>query len=580
MRWSRFFIPTMKEVPADAVASSHVLLIRAGLARQLAAGAYVYLPLGYRVIRKIEQIIREEMDRAGAIELFMPALAPAELWKQTGRYTAFGAPLIKLPSVPWRQDLVLSPTHEETITEIARTFLKSYKQLPINLYQIQTKFRDEERAKSGVLRTREFQMKDAYSFDADKAGLDRSYQKMYEAYCRIFDRAGLSYLIVEAESGPIGGDVSHEFMVLTDAGEDIVAMTEDGSYAANIERAEVAPLPDPGCETLDALREVHTPDMKSIEQVSAFLGCRPQDMIKTIVYLADGEPLVALVRGDHEVNESKLARAAGATSVEPADPETIRRVTGAEVGFAGPVGLDVRMIADQAVAVMHNAVTGANKTDYHLTGVNAGRDYEIRQVADIRVAAPGDRAPNGKPLVFKKCIEIGHVFKLGTKYSEAMGARFLDADGVSRPMIMGCYGIGVNRIMAAAMELHHDEAGLIWPMSIAPFHVLIVALDVRDEQVMQTAERLHDELEACGLDVLLDDRDVRAGPKFKDADLIGIPLRVTVGKRSLTQGFVEIKPRASDEVSKVPPEQACQQVRQRVEAALAELSGRPAPRPA
>ncbi len=573
MRWSQFFIPTMKEVPADAAAASHVLLIRAGLGRQLAAGAYIYLPLGYRVLRKVEQIIREEMNRAGAIELFMPALAPAELWKETGRYATFGAPLIRLPGAAWRQDFVLSPTHEETITEIARTFIKSYKQLPVNLYQIQTKFRDEERAKSGVLRTREFQMKDAYSFDADKAGLDLSYQKMYEAYCRVFDRAGLSYMIVEAESGPIGGDVSHEFMVVTDAGEDVVVMTGDGSYAANVERAEVAPLPDEGCDGPAKLKEVHTPNMKSIEQVSAFLACRPEDMIKTIVYLGDGEPLVALVRGDHEVNEAKLARAAGVSGVEPADPQTIRQVTGAEVGFAGPVGLKARMIVDQAVSVMHNAVTGANRTDYHVVGVNAGRDYQINEVADVRVAVPGDRAPSGDPLIFKKCIEIGHVFKLGTKYSEAMGATFLDGDGKARPMIMGCYGIGLNRIMAAAMELHHDEAGLIWPMSIAPFQVLIVALDVRDEEVMDVASRLHDELEASGIEVLLDDRDVRPGPKFKDADLIGIPLRVTVGKKSLKDGVVEIKARDSDELRRLLPSQACVAVEQRVRAALAAASG-------
>jgi len=527
-------------------------MLRSGMIRQIAAGAYAYLPIGYRVLQKVTEIVREEMNRAGAIELHMPAMHPVELWQETGRVEAMGDTLIHLPDQPWRRGTVLGPTHEEIVTEIARAYLKSYKQLPVTLYQIQTKFRDEQRPKSGVLRTREFLMKDAYSFDLDEAGLDVSYNKMYEAYCRIYERCGLPYLPVEAESGAMGGSASVEFMVATEAGEDVMVRAEDGSYLANVERAEPALLADPGCDEQQPVTEVHTPGHSTIEQVSEFLHCRPQDLIKTIIYEADGRPLVALVRGDHTINEGKLARAAGIGAVEPAGPELIRALTGAEVGFAGPVGLKARIITDQAVTVMHNAATGANKTDYHITGVNPGRDFEITEPADIRYPIEGDRAPNGAPLVFEKCIEVGHVFKLGTKYTDSMKAHVLDDNGKSVPMIMGCYGIGVNRIVAAAIEACHDEAGICWPLSVAPFAVEIVALDVRDDEVMATAGRLHDELEARGVEVLLDDRDARPGFKFKDADLVGIPLRVTVGKRGMAQGVVEIKWRTEDRAIKVP----------------------------
>ncbi len=568
MRWSEFFIPTSKQIPADAVVPSHILMIRAGLIRQLVAGAYIYLPLGYRVLRKAEQIVREEMNRAGAIELHMPAMHPVELWKESGRYEIMGDTLIHLPDQDWRSGTVLGPTHEEVVTDIVRGLVNSYKQLPINLYQIQTKFRDEKRPKSGVLRTREFLMKDAYSFDADMDGLNASYDKMYDAYCRIYERCGLPYISVEADSGAIGGDVSHEFMVPTDAGEDVLVRTEDGSYAANLERAEVAPLPDPGCDTQDQLREVPTPGLSSVEQVSKFLKCRPSDLIKTMIFDAGGQPLVGLVRGDQEVNEAKLRKVAGVDSLAPAGPKMIEELTGAAVGFAGPVGLDARIIADHGVTVMHNAVTGANKTDHHLTGVNPGRDFEIKEAADIRYAAEGDRAPNGQALQFQKCIEVGHVFKLGTKYSDAMKAHFLDNDGKSRPCVMGCYGIGVNRIMAAAIESHHDHAGIIWPMSIAPFHVLICCLDTADEHVRKTCERIHDELESRGIEVLLDDRPVRPGPKFKDADLIGIPVRITVGQKSLKDGLVEIKNRDADDVQKMPPDAVIDEACRRVKNAL------------
>lgn len=562
MKWTRFFIPTLKETPADATAPSHKLMLRAGLMRQIAAGAYAYLPLGYRTLRKIERIVREEMDRAGAVELFMPAMQPLELWQETKRDEAMGETLVRLTDKPFRRNTVLGPTHEEVVTDIVRAYVNSYKQLPVTLYQIQTKFRDEARPKSGVLRTREFQMKDAYSFNRDKACLDESYKRMYAAYCRIYERCGLPYVVVEAESGPIGGDASHEFMVVTDAGEDWLVRSEDGSYAANLERAEMAPLEaTQSAGAVEDVNEVHTPGSTTIEQVSALLKCKPSDMIKTLIYEADGDVVVALVRGDHELNEMKLRRHLGAGSLALAPPATIEKVTGAAVGFAGPVGLKgVRVIADQAVTIMQNAATGTNKTDYHITGVNPGRDFEITESADIRFAVEGDRAPNGSPLVFEKCIEVGHVFKLGTKYSEAMKAHVLDENGKSQPIIMGCYGIGLNRIMAAAIEAGHDDGGICWPISIAPFAAIIVALDVREEAVMQVANKLHDDLQAAGVDVLLDDRDARPGFKFKDADLIGIPLRITVGKRGIAEGVVEFKRRDGDEVEKLSPEDATRKV--------------------
>jgi len=573
MKWTKHFIPTTKETPADAAVPSHQLMIRAGLIRQVVAGAYSYLPLGYRSLRKVEAIVREEMNRAGAIELHMPAMHPIEWWEQTGRVTAMGDVLIRLggSADDWRSRTVLGPTHEEVITEIARAYLRSYKQLPLNLYQIQTKFRGEARPKSGVLRTREFLMKDAYSFHAAKegpGGLDETYQRMYDAYRAIFGRCGLPYVVVEAESGPIGGDASHEFMVPTDAGEDFLVQSEDGAYAANLERAEVAPLAGANDGASAPLSEVHTPGLSTIDEVSGFLKCRPAQMIKTIIYEVDGEALVALVRGDHEVNESKLARVASVASVAPAGPDLIRKVTGAEVGFAGPVGLSARVIADQAVTIVHDAVTGANKSDYHVTGVNPGRDFEIKERGDIRMAVEGDRAPNGSPLVFKKCIEVGHVFKLGTKYSQAMNATCLDADGKPFSMIMGCYGIGLNRIMAAAIEAFHDDNGISWPMAIAPHQVVICALDIREDAVTTLAGRLHDEMEAAGIDVLLDDRDQRPGFKFKDAELIGFPIRVTVGKRGLTEGVVEIQTRRTGEVRKVAPDRVVSTVRELVDSAI------------
>jgi len=585
MLWSKYFIPTVKETPADAVAPSHILAIRAGLVRQVAAGSYTYLPLGYRSLRKIENIVREEMDAAGAIELHMPALQPLSLWEQTGRADVMGEVLMHIKGSGWQASVVLGPTHEEVITETVRAYLNSYKQLPINLYQIQTKFRGEERAKSGMLRTREFLMKDAYSFDADLAGLDASYHKMYDAYCRIFQRCGLPYSPVEAESGPIGGDASHEFMVLTDAGEDFVAISEDGSYAANIERATraIPPLPaDPAPADMKPVHAVHTPCCPGIEDVCKFLGVRPNRMIKTLVYRFEPNSpdtkmgsgyVIICVRGDHDVNENKARRLCPGGTLTMGDIAQAEN-DGFAIGYVGPHIVnekDCTLIIDPDARAVANAVTGANQKDHHVTGLNWVRDVAAEKlgkaiVADVRNVVEGDIAPNGSGsrMLFRKAIEVGHVFKLGTKYSASMGATFLDENGKAREFIMGCYGIGVNRIMAAAIEAHHDADGICWPMSIAPFEVLVVALDVREESVMSVARRIHDELSAKGIEVLLDDRDARPGFKFKDADLIGIPIRITVGKKGLAEGAVELKMREGKEVVKLAPEAAIAEVTTRV----------------
>lgn len=594
MRWSQFFVPTTKETPRDATAPSHVLMLRAGLIRQLAAGIYIYLPLGYRTLRKVEAIVREEMDRAGAIELHMPVLQPLALWDETGRTAAMGDVLLRLSGPPgdWRPATVLGPTHEEVITEIARAYLSSYKQLPVNLYQIQTKFRGEARPKSGVLRTREFLMKDAYSFHADAQSLEEGYRRMYDAYCRIFRRCGLPYIVCEAESGAMGGDVSHEFMVLTPAGEDRVVQSANGDYAANLERATAAPAPQQ-TDPPRAPELVHTPGFGRVEEVCAFMGTEPRQMIKTLIYVAaatdtperQGRPLcvAAVVRGDHEINEHKLNKAAG-LMLELADPDTIERVTGAAVGFAGPQGLIDRvdrLIIDRDVTALRNAVSGANRTDYHVRNLNPGRDFPLQGervvVADIRNVVPGDLSPkgSGSPLAIRTAIEIGHIFKLGDKYSRAMNATFLTREGRQQPFIMGCYGIGLNRIVAAAIEAHHDPNGIIWPVSIAPFEVLILAIDPRDENVVRTADRIHDELHAAGIDVILDDRDERAGFKFKDADLIGVPIQIIVGRKSLQDGVVELKHRrqTDEEKQRLAPEQAVARAIEMIRDELAELGG-------
>jgi prolyl-tRNA synthetase len=551
----------MKETPEGAEIPSHVLMLRAGLVGQLMAGAYTYLPLGLRSLRKAERIVREEMDRAGAVELLMPALTPASLWERTGRLEAFGNVLMQF--TVFRQGkkvpLALGPTHEEVITDLVARHVSSYRQLPMTLYQIQTKFRNEERPRFGVLRTSEFIMKDAYSFDTSVEGLNRSYDAMYAAYCKIFDRCGLDYLAVEAESGPIGGDASHEFMVLADNGEDSIVHCKACGYAANLERAETGPraaTAETAPPALKPLTKLDTPNVGSIEQVSKLLKCKPEKMIKTLIYLADSQPVAVLIRGDHEANEGKIRRALRAQKLELAPPDVIQQVTRAPVGFAGPVGLaSVAVWADHDVRVMTNAVTGANEVDKHFVGVNLGRDYELpaERFADLRNAGAGDPCPRcGGTMELRHAIEIGHVFKLGTKYSAALDARFADANEQLQPIIMGCYGIGINRIIASLIETSHDQDGILWPMAIAPFEVVLTPLNVKETEVSDTAERLYQELLAAGVDVLIDDRDQRPGVKFKDADLIGIPLRVVVGGRSLKEGQLEIKWRWEAEARTIP----------------------------
>ncbi len=560
MRWTQTFIPTMKESPEGAEIPSHVLMLRAGLIQQVMAGAYTYLPLGLRSLKKAERIVREEMDKAGAVELLMPALSPISLWERTGRVEAFGNVLInfKVHRAGKQVHLALGPTHEEVITDLVSRHISSYRQMPITLYQVQNKFRNEERPRFGVLRTSEFLMKDAYSFDTNVESLGRSYDAMYEAYCRIFTRAGLKYLAVEAESGPIGGDASHEFMVVAENGEDVVVHCEATGYAANLERAETGPRgTEPATGDQKPVKKVNTPEASSIEAVSKLLKCKPSDMIKTLIYLADEKPLAVLIRGDHEANENKVRRAVGASSVELAPPDVITKVTGAPVGFAGPIGLkeEIPVWADYDVRAMGNMVTGANEGDMHYTGVNLGRDFSIEDdhFADLRNVEDGDPAPGGQgTLSLRHAIEVGHVFKLGTKYSEALGAKFLDDQEKQHPIIMGCYGIGVNRIIASLVETSHDDNGIIWPMSLAPYELLVTPLNVKSDEVMKVANSLHNDLQSAGVEVLMDDRDQRPGFKFKDADLIGIPLRVVVGERGLKEGQLEIKWRTESEASMLP----------------------------
>jgi prolyl-tRNA synthetase len=566
VRWSKTFIPTMKENPSDAEIPSHQLMLRAGLIRQLMAGAYTYLPLGWRSVRKAEQIVREEMDRAGAIELFMPALQPIDLFERTGRKEAFGNVLINfhVQRGHSKVHLALGPTHEEVITDLIGRHLNSYRQLPICVYQIQTKFRNEERPRFGVLRTSEFIMKDAYSFGTSLEQLNAVYDQMYRAYCRIFARCGLKFLAVEAESGPIGGDASHEFMVPANNGEDKIVHCAGCGYAANLERAETG-RSAPSLATAAnaaALQKVATPNAASIEQVSRLLKCAPAQMIKTLIYKADGKPAAVLIRGDHEANEAKIRRAVGAKAIELADEKTIREVTGAPVGFAGPVGIKCPIVADHDIPAIANAVTGANEADAHFTGVNVGRDYQLSATHDLRMALDGDACPKCKTkMKLVHGIEVGHVFKLGTKYSVSLAAEFLDEKEQRHPMIMGCYGIGVNRIVASLAETSFDDNGLIFPLSIAPYEVLVIPLNVTDPDTMNLAESIYKELGDAGVDVLLDDRDARAGFKFKDADLIGIPLRIVIGGKGIKEGQVEVKWRNAAAPVKMPISDAVATVR-------------------
>ncbi|HNR50467.1 MAG TPA: proline--tRNA ligase [Deltaproteobacteria bacterium] len=554
MKLSSLFLHTLKEDPREAEVISHKLMLRAAMIKKLASGIYSYLPYGLKALRKVENIIREEMDAAGAQEVLMPAVQPAEIWKESGRWEFYGKELLRFTDRKGGE-FAMGPTHEEVITTIVRDEIRSYRDLPINLYQIQTKFRDEIRPRFGIMRAREFIMKDAYSFDTDDEGAGRSYDAMFRAYERIFTRCGLKFKAVEADSGPIGGNYSHEFMVLASTGEDVILSCSSCSYAANLEKAEIAAPVSPALRDAPEGRpeKVHTPDARTIEEVCEFLGVTPQDLVKTLIYITDRGVVAALVRGDHEVNEAKLRRAAGCETLELADEAVIEKYTGAPRGFAGPVGLEVLAIADFGLLESGPFVTGANEQDYHLKNVWLSRDAKIDVIADIRNAQEGDPCPRCGTGMLEaiRGIEVGHIFKLGTKYSQAMNAMFLDESGEHRPIIMGCYGIGVGRVLAAAIEQYSDEHGIVLPVPLAPYQVLVLPVSVNEEEVVSISSKLYEELKARGVDALIDDRDARPGVKFMDADLIGVPYRITVGMRGLKEGVVEIKERASGAVEKV-----------------------------
>ena len=556
MRVSQFFLSTLKEAPAEAELVSHRLMLRAGLIRKLGSGLYTWMPLGLRVLRKVEAIVREEMNRAGAVELFMPAVQPAELWQETGRWQVFGPQMLKIRDRHER-DFCFGPTHEEVITDIARREIRSYRQLPVNFYQIQTKFRDEIRPRFGVMRAREFVMKDAYSFHTSFEDLQREYRNMYDAYSRIFTRLGLKFRAVAADTGAIGGTGSHEFHVLADSGEDAIAFCPSSDYAANVELAEaVAPANDRAAPA-HPMTKVETPGKKTIEDVGAFLGMGPQRILKAIAVIHDDRLVVALLRGDHQLNEVKLGKVPGLGEFRFATEEEITRHTGSRAGYLGPIGLPetVRIVADRSVPAMSDFACGANEAGYHLTGVNFGRDLPApADVFDIRNVVDGDASPDGQgTLELCRGIEVGHVFQLRTKYSQAMSCTFLDEAGQTHPMEMGCYGIGVSRIVAAAIEQNHDERGILFPSAMAPFHVAIVAIGYRkSEAVKAAADQLHGDLESRGIEVLLDDRDERPGVMFADMELTGIPLRITVGDRGLKNGEVEVQHRGEPKAGPCP----------------------------
>ncbi|MCK6498562.1 MAG: proline--tRNA ligase [Nitrospira sp.] len=555
MRVSETLIPTLREDPGEAETVSHRFMLRAGMIRKVAAGIYTYLPLGLRVLRKIECNVREEMNRAGAQEVLMPVASPAELWRETGRWDFYGKELLRFKDRHER-DFCLGPTHEEVITDLFRREVRSYRQMPLNFYQIQTKFRDEIRPRFGLMRGREFIMKDAYSFDRDEAAAKLSYQKMYEAYNRIFTRCGLTFRPVEADTGLIGGTSSHEFMVLAETGEETIVYSEQGTYAANVERAEVLPPEASNEETRRPLTAVKTPNRRTVEDVTAFLKITPQQLVKTLLYDTGIEAVAVLVRGDHEVNEIKLKRLLGVTDVELVKPERVPSLTGAPAGFVGPVGLkQIRILADWTVQSMANFVVGANQADTHFFDANWDRDFTVAQFADLRNAQAGDASPR-KDGILKtaKGIEVGHVFMLGTKYSQAMKATFLDAQGQEQFAVMGCYGIGVSRVAAAAVEQNHDAKGIKWPLPIAPFHVTLLPLS-QSEPVTQLAGQLYQSLQQAGIEVLWDDREERAGVKFNDADLIGAPYHLVIGDKGLAQGQVELKRRQTGETIKTAPDQ-------------------------
>ncbi len=557
MRVSRLFMATQREIPADAEIPSHQLMLRAGLIRKVASGIYSFMPLGYRTYRKVEAVIREEMDKAGAQELIMPALLPAEVYQESGRWEKFGPEMFRLSDRGGRS-FCLGPTHEEPFTEAVRDTISSYKQLPVTLYQIQHKYRDEKRPRFGIMRGREFVMKDAYSFDVDEAGLSESYDTMYKAYRAIFDRLGLDYTVVDADSGAMGGSGSQEFMVKSEVGEDGICYCDECGYAANEEKAGCVTPAQDTAEMLD-IEKIHTPDVKTIDDLVGYMNCGADKFVKTILYNIDGKIVAAMCRGDRDINETKLANLYDATEMELAAFVDVERVTGAKVGFAGPVGLKekIDIVVDSEVSVMRNFVVGADETDYHLKNVNIGRDFEATTIADIRNAVEGDVCPKcGKgKMKMARGVEVGHIFKLGTKYSKALNCVYLDKDGKSNLVVMGCYGIGVGRTLAAIIEQHHDDNGIIWPAEVAPYKAIVVPTKVNDEVNMALAEKIYSDLTAAGVEVLIDDRNERPGVKFKDADLIGIPLRITVGRRA-GEGIVEVKRRDSDEAVEMTADEA------------------------
>ena len=549
MRFTELGLVTLKEVPAEAEIVSHQLMLRAGMIRRLAAGLFTWMPLGVRVLHKVQRIVREEMDRAGALEVLMPAVQPAELWQESGRWEQYGHLLLRMKDRHER-DYCFGPTHEEVITDIARRELKSYRQLPVNWYQIQTKFRDEIRPRFGVMRAREFIMKDAYSFHLDQRSLEEGYRRMHDAYVAIFTRLGLSFRIVDADSGEIGGSRSQEFHVLAESGEDAIAWSDEDAYASNVETAAtLRPDGEPPAPQLK-LEKIHTPSTRSIEALCGALGITPQQTLKTLIVAGTGQPVALVLRGDHELNAVKAEKIPGVLKpLTMADSETVRGVTGCEPGYAGPMELTIPVWFDHAVRLMSDFVIGANETDRHYTGVNFGRDLPPPDTVDLRNVVEGDPAPGGKGrLSIARGIEVGHIFQLGTKYSEAMGAKVQDQDGVERAMAMGCYGIGITRIVGAAIEQNHDERGIAWPQPLAPFDVVLVPINLhKSERLRDAAERLYAEISGAGFEVLFDDRDARPGVKFADAELIGVPHRVVISERGLESGELEYRHRRDTE---------------------------------
>lgn len=555
MRLSKYLLPTLREVPSEAEIPSHQLMMRAGLIRKLASGVYSYLPLGLKTLKKIENIVRESMDSHEAQELLMSAILPKEYFEVSGRWKVFGPEMFRLKDRADR-DFCLGPTHEEIFTDTVKNTIKSYKQLPVTLYQIQTKYRDERRPRFGVIRSREFIMKDAYSFDRDEAGLDVSYKNMYDAYKEAFDKMGLEYLIVDADSGAMGGSGSQEFMVKSEVGEDTIAYCSCG-FCSNIEKAECVPEAVHENDAMLDMEKIYTPHSRTIEELTGFLNTTPDNFAKTLLYNADGKIVAVMVRGDREVNETKLANYLGCVDLELASPDDVVKTTGAAVGFAGPVGLDVEVIADNEIAHMKNFVVGANETEYHYKNVNINRDFTPDYIGDFRNIEVGNLCPKCKNERIKTCrgIEVGHIFKLGTKYTDAMECTYLDENGKQQTPIMGCYGIGVSRCLAAVIEQNCDEGGIAWPVSVAPYHVIVVPVNSKNEKQAALAEDIYQKLLSAGIETIIDDRAERAGVKFKDADLIGIPVRINVGKKA-EDGEVEFVIRKSGEVSEMTADEA------------------------